>query len=292
MSVAFSLIASLGFAVSHILIRRGLADSNPLAGFTISIIISFVTLWVMVAASMPLAAFWTHAIWYFAVGGLFASGLGRWLVYVSIDRLGVARSIPVVSTTPMFASILAVIIVGEHWTLGAFFGTTLIIAGVVVISRTHEDTDGEWRRRDFIFPLLAALSFSFAASVRKLGFFIDNLPLMASCVNATTGLVLATGMVYGRGGPRKVLPMTRPVFAWFVAAGLCNTAGMLANFYALAAGDIVIVEPLISTNPVLTVVLTAIFLRDVETVNLRVCVGVAFTFIGTLLLVYARAGGG
>jgi len=289
MSIFYALIASLNFAVSHILIRRGLAQSNPLAGFAISILISAVALWSMVAVTLPLAVFWTHAIWYFAVGGLFASGLGRWLVYVSIDRLGVARSIPVVSTTPMFASILAVILVGEHWTLGAFFGTVLIICGVIVISQTHEQR-ADWRRRDLIFPLLGALSFSFSASVRKLGFFIDNLPLMASCVNATTGLVLAIAMVYGQGGPRKVLPMSRSVFWWFVAAGICNTTGMLANFYALSTGDIVIVEPLISTNPVLTVVLTAIFLRDVETVNLRVCVGVAFTFVGTLLLVYSRAG--
>lgn len=289
MSTGYALMASLGFAASHILIRRGLARSNPLAGFVISIVISTLTLWSMVAATLPLTVFRTHAIWYFAVGGLFASGLGRWLVYVSIDRLGVARSIPVVSTTPMFASILAVLLVGEQWTLGAFFGTLLIICGVIVISRTHEQK-ADWRRRDFIFPLLGALSFSFSASVRKLGFFIDNLPLMASCVNATTGLALAILMVYGQGGPRKVLPMSRSVLAWFVGAGVCNTAGMLANFYALSTGDIVIVEPLISTNPVLTVVLTAIFLRDVETVNLRVAVGVAFTFVGTLLLVYSRAG--
>lgn len=289
MSILYALMAAMGFAASHILIRRGLAQSNPLAGFVISIAISSLTLWSMVAATLPLSVFWTHSIWYFAVGGLFASGLGRWLVYVSIDRLGVARSIPVVSTTPMFASILAVLLVGEHWTLGAFFGTVLIICGVIVISRTHDQT-AEWRRADLIFPLLGALSFSFSASVRKLGFFIDNLPLMASCVNATTGLALAVLMVYAQGGPRKVLPMSRRVFAWFAAAGVCNTAGMVANFYALSTGDIVIVEPLISTNPVLTVVLTAIFLRDVETVNMRVAAGVGLTFAGTLLLVYARGG--
>ena len=95
MSILYALIASLGFATSHILIRRGLARSNPLAGFAISIVISALTLWSMVAATLPLSVFRTHAIWYFAVGGLFASGLGRWLVYVSIDRLGVARSIQI-----------------------------------------------------------------------------------------------------------------------------------------------------------------------------------------------------
>lgn len=287
MSELFALLASLGFATSHILIRRGLAESNPLAGFCISIAISAVTLWALAAVSLSFAVFSTRALWFFVLGGLFASGLGRWLIYIGIDRLGVARSIPVASTSPMFASMLAVFIVGEQWTLLAFFGTLLIISGVIVISQTHSHV-AAWRKADLVFPILAALSFALAANARKLGFLIENAPLMASCVNATTGLVLAVLLVAARGGTR-ILQMRRNILGWFVAAGLCNTAGMLANFYALSTGDVVIVEPLINTNPVLTVILTAIFLRDVETVSARVGVGVACTFAGTVLLLYGRS---
>ena len=287
MSEIFALLSSLGFATSHILIRRGLAKSNPLAGFCISISISAITLWILAVLYLPLSSFWTHAIWYFIVGGVFASGLGRWLVYIAIDKLGVARSIPVASTSPMFASILAVFLVGERWTLLAFLGTVFIIGGVIIISRTPSQKL-EWRRTDLIFPLMAALSFALSANVRKLGFFIDNLPLMASCVNATTGLLLGMLLIAGQGGV-KVLRMPKRIFGWFLAAGLCNTGGMLANFYALSTGDVVIVEPLISTNPVLSVILTAIFLRDVETVNLRVGLGVAGTFVGTVLLVLSKS---
>jgi drug/metabolite transporter, DME family len=287
MSEFFALLSSLGFAFSHILIRRGLAKSNPLAGFCISISISAITLWILTALYLPLSAFWTHTIWYFVVGGVFASGLGRWLVYIAIDKLGVARSIPVASTSPMFASILAVFIVGEQWTFLAFLGTVLIIGGVIIISRTHTQKR-EWRRADLIFPIMAALSFALSANVRKLGFLIENLPLMASCVNATTGLVLGMFLIVGQGGV-KILWMPKHIFSWFLAAGLCNTAGMLANFYALSMGDVVIVEPLISTSPVLSVMLTAIFLRDVETVNLRVGLGVACTFVGTVLLVLSKS---
>jgi uncharacterized membrane protein len=60
---------------------------------------------------------------------------------------------------------------------------------------------------------------------------------------------------------------------------------MLLNFFALGAGKIVIVEPLINTNPVLSVLLTAIFLRDMEAVNLHVVAGVFCTVVGTVLLV-------
>ena len=60
---------------------------------------------------------------------------------------------------------------------------------------------------------------------------------------------------------------------------------MLLSFYALAAGNIVIIEPLINTSPVLSVLLTAIFLRDMDAVNLHVVTGVSCTVVGTVLIV-------
>lgn len=287
MSEFFSLLSALGFAASHILIRRGLAQSNPVAGFCISITISAVTLWTLALLYVPLESFWTRAIWYFALGGLFASGLGRMFVYFGIDRVGVARSVPVASTSPMFASVLAVLMLGEPWSLQAFFGTALVIIGVVIISRTQVHRM-EWRARDLIFPLMAALSFALSANVRKFGFLIANLPLMASTVNATTGLLLA-GLMLGSQGGVSVLQMSRRIFGWLVAAGICNTLGMLFNFYALSTGNVVIVEPLISTNPAMSVILSAIFLRDVETVNLPIAIGVICTTLGTLLLIGSKA---
>lgn len=279
----FALLSSLAFAVSHILIRRGLAQSNPIAGFCISISISALALWFLAAMYLPLSSFWTHIILYFALSGIFASGLGRMFIYIGIDRIGVSRSVPVAGSEPMFASILAVLVIGETWSLQNFTGTLLIILGIVVISRSRTEKR-DWRTRDLIYPIMAALSFALAANVRKLGLLVENVPLMASTVNATTGLLLAPLMVYARGGVH-ILRMSRRVFGWFLAAGICNTIGMLLSFYALAAGNIVIVEPLINTSPVLSVLLTAIFLRDMEAVNLHVVTGVSCTVVGTVLIV-------
>jgi uncharacterized membrane protein len=283
MGVWFALLSSLAFAVSHIFIRRGLAQSNPLAGFCISISISALVLWCLAAMYLSLSSFWTHAIFYFALSGIFATGLGRMLIYVGIDRIGVARSVPVAGSAPMFASILAVLVIGETWSLQNFSGTLLVILGIVVISRSRTEKM-DWSTRDLIYPIMAALVFGLAANVRKLGLLVENVPLMASTVNATTGLLLAPLMVYARGGVH-VLRVSRRTFGWFLAAGICNTTGMLLNFYALGAGKIVIVEPLINTNPVLSVLLTAIFLRDMEAVNLHVVAGVFCTVVGTVLLV-------
>ncbi len=96
MAEYFAIQASVCFAVSHILIRRGLVASNAITGSFISLSISAVTLWVMIPFFIPLSSFRTSAVWYFIVAGIFAPGLGRILSYVAIERIGVARSVPVV----------------------------------------------------------------------------------------------------------------------------------------------------------------------------------------------------
>jgi uncharacterized membrane protein len=62
---------------------------------------------------------------------------------------------------------------------------------------------------------------------------------------------------------------------------------MLSVFYALSFGKVVIVEPLTSTNPVISIVLSAMFLRDLEAITPRVVLGAALTVIGTVLVMAA-----
>jgi len=59
-------------------------------------------------------------------------------------------------------------------------------------------------------------------------------------------------------------------------------------FFALSHGKVVIVEPLVSSNPVTTLLLTSIFLRDVESLTLRVILGAALTVTGTILVVLVQ----
>lgn len=283
MTEYLSIQASFCFAATHIFIRRGLLTSNALTGSFVSISVSAVTLWILTPFFVPWSSFWTRAVWYFVVGGIFAPGLGRMLSYKGLERLGVARSAPISSSSPLLASLLAVWLMGEPWTALNFAGTLLVITGVVVLSRSQAAKD-KWRKVDMIYPLLAAFAFGISSNLRKLGLLIDNLPLMAAAVTATTGLVWTGVAIWCQDGG-KDFKLPRRSLGWFIAGGMTNTAAMLSVFYALSFGHVVIVEPLISTNPVLAVILTAIFLRDVEVVNLPVVVGTLCAVAGTLLVV-------
>ena len=71
----------------------------------------------------------------FALVGLFNFILGRYLNFLSISHLGVVRSTPVASTTPLFAAVLAVIFLGETISIGTVAGTVLVMSGVYLVLR-------------------------------------------------------------------------------------------------------------------------------------------------------------
>lgn len=285
MAELFSLLAALCFASSHVLIRRGLATSNSITASLISLGLSALTPWLLVVVSAPSSGLWTSAVWYFVAAGIFAPGLGRLLNYMAIERVGVARAVPITNSSPMFASILAVFLLGEAWTLQNFLGTTLVIAGLVVLSQSRTE-QAYWRGLDFIYPLLSALSFAVSSNLRKLGLTAFDHPVMAAALTASTAFIFALGIFQAQGG-RRVWKLSRPSLGWFLLGGIANTGAMLAVFYALSLGKVVIVEPLVATNPVLSLVLSAIFLRDLEVITPRVVAGAACTVAGTVLIVTA-----
>ncbi len=275
--------AAVFFALSHILNRRGLVTSNAITASVFSFSVSVLVLWIVVLFLVPFAAFWTPALPYFLVAGIFAPGLGRFLNLTGIERVGVARCVPISNASPIFASVLAVILMGETWTLQNFLGTSLVVSGVVIFSK-RERGQAQWRKVDLIFPIMAAFSFAISVNLRKIGLLITDIPLMAAATTASTGFLLGLVMLQVQGG-RQAFLLSRRSFGWFLAAGLTNTTAMISVFYALSFGPVVIVEPLIGTNPFMAILLSSIFLRDLEAITKRILVGAACTVGGSILVI-------
>lgn len=285
MDIYFSFQAALCFSVSHILIRRGLIGSNAMTGSFISLSMSAVVLWLLLPFFAPLSALWNPASLVFVLAGIFAPGIGRTLSYVGIEKIGVARSVPIANSSPIFASVFAVIFLAESWLPQNILGTLLVISGVIILS-VAKPPQGEWRKLDVIYPLVGAMAFGASANLRKAGLGYIDIPVVAAAVTAASAATFSFLLLQFRGG-KGAFKLTRRSAAWLFSAGISNTAAMLSVFYALSHGQVVIVEPLVSSNPVLTLLFTAIFLRDLEAINMRVISGALLTVIGTILVVTA-----
>lgn len=286
MDIYFSFQAALCFSIAHIFIRRGLVGSNAMTGSFISLSMSAAILWLLFPFFAPLSALWTPVSLVFVTAGIFAPGIGRTLSYVGIEKIGVARSVPIANSSPIFASVFAVLFLAEAWVPQNIVGTLLVISGVIILS-VAKPAQGEWRKLDVIYPLIGAMAFGASAILRKAGLGYVDIPVMAAAVTAGSAALFSLALLQFRGG-KDAFKLTRRSAAWLFTAGLVNTAAMLSVFYALSHGKVVIVEPLVSSNPVLTLLLTAIFLRDLEAINMRVIIGALLTVTGTVLVVMAK----
>jgi uncharacterized membrane protein len=247
---------------------------------------SAVVLWALVPFFASFSALWTPAVLIFIGAGILAPGIGRTLSYVGIEKIGVARSVPIANSSPIFASVFAVIFLAEAWVLQNMVGTLLVISGVVILS-VAKPAQGEWRKLDIVYPLVGAMAFGASTILRKAGLGFVESPLLAAAVTAGSAAIFSFTLLQIRGG-KQAFKLSRRSAAWLFAAGFINTAAMLSVFYALSHGKVVIVEPLVSSNPVLTLLFTAIFLRDVEVLTPRVLMGALLTVIGTILVVTVK----
>ena len=286
MEIYFSFQAALCFSIAHIFIRRGLVESNAMTGSFISLSMTAAVLWLMFPFFASPSDLWTPVTLIFIAAGIFAPGIGRTMSYVGIEKIGVARSVPVANSSPIFASIFAVIFLAEIWVLQNIVGTLLVISGVITLSMS-KPAQGAWRKLDVIYPLIGAMAFGASAILRKAGLDYVPIPVLAAAVTAGAAALFSFGLLQVRGG-RTALKLTGRSARWLFSAALFNTAATLSVFYALSYGKVVIVEPLVSSNPVLTLLFTAIFLRDLEALNLRVMIGALLTIMGTVLVVLAR----
>jgi uncharacterized membrane protein len=78
--------------------------------------------------------------------------------------------------------------------------------------------------------------------------------------------------------------MERRSFFFFLGAALIATLAQVGNFVALGRGELSAIIPLLNTTPLFSVCFSALFLRNVETVTLRIVLGAALMVAGVIMI--------
>ena len=137
LAVVLALAAAVSWGLSTVLVRQGLTYFSTATGTLVSLAtgVALVSLLVAAFQSAEVARISTSAVLLFALIGILNFPLGRFFNYMSVERLGVGRSTPILASAPLFAMALAVIFTGESVTFATLAGTFLILAGLYVTLR-------------------------------------------------------------------------------------------------------------------------------------------------------------
>jgi drug/metabolite transporter (DMT)-like permease len=225
----------------------------------------------------------TPGILVFAVVGLFQPGLTRFLTIKGIDTIGVAITDPIRGTTPLFTAFLAILLLGERMTLPIFLATLLIIAGVILVSHRGGSIQ-RIRVLYILYPLTASVLAGFSQVLRKFALGVVPHPLLGAAVTVSCSLVVTLLTIRLSGKGRGALVLGKECLSFFLAAGLSVSVAMIFIYYALYLGKVTVVIPISSTGPLFALTLSALFLRDVERVTLKIIMGALLIIFGVLVI--------
>jgi DME family drug/metabolite transporter len=280
-----AICSAMGWAIDSVLVRFGLRQSNIFAAMLMSYGLSITCVWSYLIATTSLDFLKSPAMIYYVISGCIQPLFARALFYQGITRIGVARAGPLRGIEPLFAAAIALIVFNEQPGLQVYIGTVLIVTSLWLISG-KQDQIKRWRYMDALLPIGAALISAISQTLRKQALQIIPNPFVAVAMVTSVSLLLLLGFVCTTGRARQ-LKMNRSSFRFFLGAAVVATSAQIANFVALGRGQISVIIPLLNTTPLFTVFFSAIFLRKVETVDLRI-IGGALLMVGGVVLITSR----
>ena len=280
----YALANAFLFAVHNIFMKKALRYSNPATGVISTLLINIVFLWTIALLFVPMANVTVASLLIFVGVGFFQPGLTRLLTYKGIDALGVAITDPIRASTPLFSAAMAIVFLGEEITLPIIVATLMIIGGITLLS---------WRRGAMTlagsavylwFPIAASVLAGASQVVRKFGMAAVPHPFLAAAVTATSSLIISVLVMWYVEKTQETWKINRQCVWWFLAAGITVSFAMTSIYHALDLGKVSVVIPLSSTAPLFSLILTALFLRDVERVTLRIAISTMLIVSGVALI--------
>lgn len=289
LAITAGLLAAVFYGISPVVSKRGLSyGGTPITVAVIVVATGTVVLWGIhfalhgVGDFPPKLAPSGYAI--FIIGGLVGTALGRISNYTGVDRVGASINTAVISTNPIFATVLALIFLGEYITVPQAFGVVIIAAGLVNLSFSGGGDISGWSKTDLLFPLFAAFAYGAGGVIRRYGLTeTAATPIEGAALNETAALIAMVSFVVTRR--RSVLDqLPFRALAYFVATGVVGSLGVLMLFVGLKNGPVAIVTVLSSISLLIAVALSYVLLDDLEHVTRKIVVSTVLIVVGVSLL--------
>ena len=274
----------LGFGAGFVLTQFGLRWMPPWVGAAISIPTSTLLFWCLAASFVHFSdGDWKAAVLFASVGLVFP-GAAALLNFESNRLMGPNIAGALSSLTPVFAVMLAIVVLGERVRVPHLLGLAALVIGISLMYRVHVTLSARslWL---MALPVGSSAIRGVIQPVAKLGFAWWPNPIAAVVVSYTvSSAVLIVAAVIRSGGTVPTIDYRGAL--WFAAVGLCNGLAVLSMYGALASGAVTIVSPLIAGYPLITLLLSRALLAK-EKMGPQLIAGVTGVVSGVVLLLIA-----
>jgi len=288
LAIGLAIFSAVGFGSAAIFARLGMQHIRPVPSTLISSVASFfpTALLALIFALSDIRALPPVAmLWFLGHGALTFLG-GRAQNHMSINLIGASRSGPFIASATLFAAIFATTITEERLSPLVALGTVAVVGGLLL--STGDIWRQEWQRdrrslMGYALALGAAASYGGSNLVAKELSLLYGSPLVVAAFSLFFGITLLTPIA-GRGAIEGVRSSTTGL-GFTALSGLAAAAAVISLYFAFQRSDVVIISPISSANPLVTLFLAHFFLERLERVTLLILSGTVLTVLGVVLVV-------
>jgi drug/metabolite transporter (DMT)-like permease len=275
-AVVLALASAALFGAMTVAIRFALARApDAEAGALWTIVAAFViTLPFVAAGDVDLGG-----IWPFLLAGVLGPGGSQLLFTLAVRDAGPSRTSVTVGTAPLFSVAIALLLLDEPAKAGVIGGALLIVVGGIVLVREPGRPEHvKWI--GLAFALGATVVFAVRDNlVRHLSLSTDVEPALAAAATlGAGGLTVATWLLV----TRRRVPLAG--LRAFALAGVIFGLSYLCLFEGYYRGRVSVVSPLVATESLWGVALSALLLRRHELVGPRLAGGAGLVVAGGILI--------
>ncbi len=275
-AVVLGIVSAFFFGAMTVALRFALQRVKDAEGGTL------LTILVAVVVTLPFVAAQSRdwgAIWPFLLAGILGPGLSQLLFTLAVRDAGPSRTSVAVGSAPLFSVAIALLLLGEPAHAGLLAGAVAIVGGGILLVG-ERDRPEHVRRIGFVFALSAALVFATRDNlVRHLSIGSDVSPALAAAATLSAGGVVVALFLLGT---QRRLP-TRGLVSFF-PAGIFFGLSYICLFEAYYRGRVTVVSPLVATESLWGVGLSALLLGRHELVGKRLVAGAALVVAGGALI--------
>jgi drug/metabolite transporter (DMT)-like permease len=285
LAVGLALLSALLFGAMSVGLRIGLGRyPDPELATLATIAGALVVVVLAAAAEAPSRGVHAGAAWPFLLAGLLQPGVGQLFVTKAIELAGASRSSVVFGMAPLVSVTIALLLLGEPASVPLIVGAVLIVGGGIELARERAKPE-HVRRFGLVLAFVATVLFATRDNLLRHLAVGTSVPPAVAALAALLGGALVIGPALG---PRlRGHTIVRPSLP-FLVVGVFFGLSYVALFEAYYRGRVTVVSPLIATESLWGIVLSIIFIREVEVVGRRLVIGALLVVAGGVLITAFR----
>ena len=227
-------------------------------------------------------------VWPFLIVGVVSPGFTQVLFAQAVRNIGASRAMVLIGMIPLASGFAAVVILDEPFRVALLFGTLLVVGGgtLLVWDRTRPPN---YKAIGIAWALASIAFFAMRDNVSRWLTVDRDTPPLAAAAALLAGASIGLGIyLLVTRTPRIAVAQMRSSVRPFLLSGLVFGVAYAMFLTALERGKVTIVSPLSGTFVLWTVVLSAIFLRQIEAISRRLVIAAILVLAGAALVAATR----